>query len=56
MAWTEVSYTENYSCLSTDIKKTTGIPEGAILAEAQPEGSDPAVKFYKFLQGDWRLL
>jgi hypothetical protein len=53
MAWKKLNYVENYSCLTTDTKPTTGIPEGAILAEVQVDGT---VKFYKFLQGDWRLL
>lgn len=53
MAWKSISYVANYSCLSTDVKDTTNIPEGAILSEVQP---DDSVKFYKFLQGDWREL
>jgi hypothetical protein len=53
MAWKSISYVASYSCLSTDTKDTTDIPEGSILEEVQPDGS---VKFYKFLQGDWRDL
>lgn len=53
MAWIEISYTKDYSCLSTDVKPTTNIVEGSICAEVQADGT---VKFYKFLQGDWRLL
>ena len=53
MAWKSISYVVNYSCLSTDVKDTTNIPEGAVLSEVQPDGK---VIFYKYLQGNWREL
>ena len=55
MAVQPISYAKEYSCLSTDAKPTVaeGVIEGSILNEVQPDGS---VKFYKFLQGDWREL
>lgn len=58
MAWKDVKETyreapNKYSCLSTDEKPTTVIPEGSTLYEVQPDGS---IKIYKFLQADWREM
>lgn len=53
MAWSKVNYIVQYSCLSTDVKDTTNIPEGAELFEVQPDGS---IKVHKYLQGNWREL
>lgn len=51
--WQQIRYQEKYSCLYSDTKPTANIPEGSILAEVQ---SDDSIKYYEFLQGNWRAL
>jgi hypothetical protein len=54
MAWKSISYIEEYSCLSTDTKPTTGVVEGSICYETQANETD--VITYKFLQGVWYAM
>jgi hypothetical protein len=58
MPWKDIKETyrdspNKYSCNYDDVKPTDNIPEGSTLYEVQ---SDGGLKFYKFLQGDWREL